>query len=166
MKLDPKMVIAMKLARGYVQVNGTHHYILCFLYNGFLYAYIADIVSPEQLLAFVKLSKASRGQGYALRFRPNKKHDKTAMIHNGAIAVCSEEVFNAYCESLGHNNKGDATEWLITERVFNQAWHNSGNKPATDGGDVTGEDGTEYQIKFEGATFINERTLANFLSRA
>jgi hypothetical protein len=54
-------------------------------------------------------------------------------------------------------NKGEIFEKLVTEN-FGQEWTKD-NVPFTKGGDLT-VNGIAYQIKFEKATFTNEKTLA------
>lgn len=126
----------------------THEYILGFRLNGSIY-YV--IVNGRELDFVTKLDKASRGAGYALRFKPNKAQKSYLMSFNAQV-LCSEEMFDSLCE-MSKYNKGEIFEKLITE-LNGQEWTKD-NVPFTEDGDLT-VDGVAYQIKFEKASFINE----------
>lgn len=129
----------------------THEYMFGFRFNGNIW--LVNVTS-EFLPYALTLDKASRGAGYALRFKPNRA-TKTALLAKGATLVCSEELFNELCEESKYN-KGEIFEKLVTE-MFEQTWIKD-NVPFTDDGDLT-VDGIAYQIKFEKATFINEKQM-------
>ena len=126
----------------------THEYMFGFLFNGNIWM----VKVTSQILPYVLvLDKASRGAGYALRFKPNKAV-KTQLLAHGATLVCSEELFEElFADSI--YNRGEIFEKLVTE-MFGQTWEKD-NVPFTDDGDLT-VDGIAYQLKFEKATFINE----------
>lgn len=129
----------------------THEYMFGFRFNGNIWM----VKVTSQILPFVlMLDKASRGAGYALRFKPNKAV-KTLLLSKGATIVCSEKLFDELCESSKYN-KGEIFEKLVTE-MFGQTWEKD-NVPFTDDGDLT-VDGIAYQLKFEKATFINEKQM-------
>jgi hypothetical protein len=52
---------------------------------------------------------------------------------------------------------------MVTEMVFNQEWKKD-TVPFNKGGDVEAN-GIAYQIKFQKATFCNEKSLANILAK-
>jgi hypothetical protein len=56
-------------------------------------------------------------------------------------------------------NRGEIFEKLVTEQMFGQVWEKD-NVPYTDGGDVE-SDGIAWQVKFEKASFTNEKTMLN-----
>ena len=60
-------------------------------------------------------------------------------------------------------NKGEIFEKLVTEQ-FGQTWVKD-NVPFTDDGDLT-VDGIAYQIKFESASFINEKQMMRMRGEA
>lgn len=126
----------------------THEYIFGFIFNHKVYAVN---VTSEVLNDVLKLDKASRGQGYALRYRPNKDV-KEYLMTKGAEVICSELYLNQLCSNCKYN-KGEVFEMLITE-ANGQEWEKD-SVPFTDDGDLT-VNGVAYQIKFEGASFINE----------
>ena len=136
----------------------THEYIFGVNCDGNIYM----IKAKSDVLAHVlKLDKASRGNGYALRFKPNKSI-KTLLISMGAEILCSAEMFATLCNESKYN-KGEIFEKLVTER-FGQTWEKD-SVPFTDDGDLT-VDGIAYQIKFESASFINEKQMMRMRGEA
>ena len=136
----------------YNQKSYTHHYIFGFYFKGNVYMVVAD----SKILAYIlKLDKASRGQGYSLRFCPNTDQ-KLMLIGMGATVLCSTEFFNMEVANSRYN-KGEIFEKMVTE-YFGQEWTKD-NVPFTEDGDLT-VDHIAYQIKFEKATFTNEKSLA------
>lgn len=136
----------------YNKKSYTHHYIFGFYFKGNVYMVVAD----SKILAYIlKLDKASRGQGYSLRFCPNTDQ-KLMLIGMGATVLCSTEFFNMEVANSRYN-KGEIFEKMVTE-YFGQEWTKD-NVPFTEDGDLT-VDHIAYQIKFEKATFTNEKSLA------
>ena len=128
--------------------SATHDYIFGFTYNGTVYYTERQ---SSSLALFLKLDKASRGKGYCLRFKPTKAQ-KTALLI-GAQVLCSTEYFaEAVAESK--YNKGEVFEKMLTERA-GQEWHKD-NIEFTKQGDLQ-TNGKDYQLKFEGASFITEK---------
>ena len=74
-----------------------------------------------------------------------------------ATALCSTLYFNELVANTKYN-RGEIAEKLVTE-YMGQEWKKD-NVPFTEDGDIT-IDGVAYQIKFEKATFTNEKALAN-----
>lgn len=101
----------------------------------------------------MKLDKASRGQGMSLRFKPDK-HQKAYMLNKGAQIVCSEDAFEDI-KSSSKYNYGETYEKIIAEKN-GLVWEKD-NIPYTEAGDIE-VDGVAYQIKFEKATFTNEKS--------
>jgi hypothetical protein len=129
----------------------THEYMFGFRFNGNIW--LVNVTS-EFLPYALTLDKASRGAGYALRFKPNRGV-KTELLAQGATVICSEKLFDKLCAESQYN-KGEIFEKLVTE-MFGQTWEKD-NVPFTEDGDLT-VDGIAYQIKFEKATFINEKQM-------
>lgn len=140
------------MVRKYNKHAFTHNYIFGFAYKGNVYMAHAD---ADMLLSILKLDKASRGAGYALRFCPTNAI-KVALLTNATL-LCSKAFFE---ETVADSiyNKGEIFEKMVTE-FYGQAWEKD-NVPFTEDGDLT-VDGIAYQIKFEKATFCNEKSLAN-----
>lgn len=134
----------------YTATAYTENYILGFSYNGMIYARFCE----DSILPFVcTLDKASRGAGYAIRFKPTKAQKEILVNSPDCMAICSVEFFNELCESNKYN-KGENFELLIANK-YHMAWQKD-NLPYTDGPDMV-INGTPYQLKFEKATLINEK---------
>lgn len=130
----------------------THNYIFGFYYKGNVYA----VKTTNEVLPYIlKLDRASRGAGMALRFCPTNEQ-KINLIAKGAKVVCSKVYFDDMVATSEYN-KGEIFEKMETE-AYGQEWKKD-NVPFTIDGDLT-VDGVAYQIKFEKATFTNEKTLA------
>ena len=140
------------LITSYNDLAYTHNYIFGFEYCGTVYASF----QKSDILPYVcTLDKASRGAGYSLRFKPSK-NQKVALLTESTV-VCSKEFFD-HMVSESKYNKGEIFEKLVTEILFGQEWKKD-NVPFTKGGDIE-TDNMAYQVKYSGATFTNEKTLA------
>lgn len=136
----------------YNELSFTHNYIYGFYYQNMVYMVHADATLMPYIL---KLDKASRGAGYSLRFCPTN-NIKVMLISKGAEILCSKDFFDTMVKDSKYN-KGEIFEKMVTEK-YGQEWHKD-NVPFTEDGDLTVY-GTAYQIKFEKATFTNEKALA------
>lgn len=136
----------------YNAVAYTHNYIWGFTFKGNVYM----ATTTSEMMPFVcKLDKASRGAGYALRFCPNAEQ-KLALMPSAKV-LCSEKYFNEVCAESKYN-KGEIFEKMVTE-YFGQVWTKDA-VPFTEAGDIE-VDGVAYQIKYQKATFCNEKSIAN-----
>lgn len=136
----------------YNELSFTHDYIYGFTYKGTVYM----VETGKEVMPYIlKLDKASRGAGMALRFKPTNEQ-KIYLLAKGAIALCSVKYFEATVANSKYN-KGEVFEKMVTE-YFGQVWEKD-NVPFTKGADLT-VDEINYQIKFEKATFTNEKSLA------
>lgn len=150
-------VIKKMLQDGYNKVAFTDKYILGWELKHVIYFTICDRELVDRVTC---LDRASRGAGYALRFKPNTDQ-KFLLMANGAEALCSKEYFNTLvCESK--YNRGEIFEKLITEWA-GQVWEKD-TIPFTMAGDIEWN-GIPYQIKFEKATFTNEKSLMNLMNK-
>lgn len=145
--------IFQKLINGYNALSFTHNYIFGYEYKGNVYA---TSVTAEVLPYILKLDKASRGAGYALRFCPTVEQKLFLMMQSTTGVICSSEYFKTVVANSIYNN-GEIFEKLVTEK-FGQVWEKD-NIPYTEAGDIE-VDGVAYQIKFQKATFTNEKSLA------
>lgn len=136
----------------YTATAYTNNYIFGFTYLGKVYQLRTN--SEKVLFDLIKLDKASRGAGYSLRFRPTIDQ-KQFMVSLGATVLCSVEIFGSMVNSDKYNS-GEVFERIITE-MAGQEWVKD-SVPYTEAGDVEIK-GVAYQIKFEGATFINEKQM-------
>lgn len=146
------MNLFQSLITAYNVLSYTHSYIYGFTYKNLVYMVHADATLMPYIL---KLDKASRGAGYALRFCPTVAQ-KILLLSKGATVICSEKFFKEQVAESKYN-KGEVFEKMVTE-FYGQEWHKD-NVAFTEDGDLT-VNGIAYQIKFEKATFINEKTLA------
>lgn len=141
------------LINRYNKVAYTHNYIWGFTFKGNVYM---TITTADKMPYVCKLDKASRGAGYALRFCPTTAQ-KMLLMEQGAKLICSELFFNSEVKNSKYN-KGEIFEKMVTE-YFGQVWEKD-SVPFTEDGDIT-VDGIAYQIKFQKATFCNEKSIAN-----
>lgn len=136
----------------YNAIAFTHQYIWGFTYKHNVYMASTD----SAVMPFVcKLDRASRGAGYALRFCPTA--EQKLFLMPSATLLCSEKYFNEQVTESKYNN-GEIFEKLVTEH-FGQVWEKD-NVPFTEAGDIV-VDGVHFQVKFQKATFCNEKSLAN-----
>lgn len=136
----------------YNSVAFTHNYIFGFQYKGIVYM----ATTTAEVMPFVcKLDSAGRGCGYSLRFCP--KADQKRFLMTKAEALCSVKYFNEVYAGCKYN-RGEVFEKLVTEH-FGQEWVKD-NVLFTKAGDIE-VNNVAYQIKYEKATFINEKTMAN-----
>lgn len=146
-------VIKKMLQDYYNNTAFTDKYILVYTYGGVVYM---TLTTREVVDRVTCLDKASRGAGYALRFKPNNAQ-KVMLLAEGATALCSAELFNHMVANSVYN-RGEVAEKIVTE-YFGQKWEKD-NIPYTEAGDIE-VDGVAYQIKYEKATFTNEKTIDN-----
>ena len=140
------------LSDRYNAIAFTHNYIWGFEYKGNIYMATTD----ESVMPYVcKLDKASRGAGYALRFCPTTAQKLILMPQ--AVLLCSRKFFDETVAASKYN-KGEIFEKMVTEH-FGQIWEKD-TVPFTDAGDIEVE-GIAYQIKYQKATFCNEKSIAS-----
>lgn len=156
--MSTNLALMAKMVEFYNRHSYTHNYIFGFRAAGNIWFVL---VTAEILPELLKLDKASRGAGYALRFKPNKGQ-KALLMSLGAKVLCSEKFFDELA-SASKYNKGEIFEKLVTE-MAGQAWEKD-NVPFTDDGDLTWN-GIAYQIKFEKASFINEKQMHKMMAEA
>lgn len=129
----------------YRNLSASHTYAIGFVLNGNLY-----MSERKQVGQFVTYEKASRGQGMGLRLRL-KKADKVRLAKRAICLGSADRLTEtAY-------NKGENFERLVHE-YHGQEWVKD-TIPFTVCGDIR-VNGVEIQIKFDGATFTTEKTLA------
>ena len=139
------------LIDGYTRHAYTHNYMIGFNHADMVYM---TICTADALPFITKLDKASRGAGYSLRFKPDKAQ-KALLLSMGATPICSVKMFKELCEESIYN-KGEVFEKVVTE-MYGQTWVKD-SIPYTEKGDITVND-IHYQIKYESATFTNEKAL-------
>lgn len=137
----------------YLELSGNTEFIIGFEYESKVYIHFTKTLTEE----FTRYDRESskRGGGRSLRLRTTKTIKRQMLTSSIELCEYSELTDDKY-------NRGEMLESKIYTR-FNQVWHKD-NKCFTDGGDIN-INGTEYQIKFENATIITEKTLTNILKR-
>lgn len=139
--------------------NGANAYILGFAHKGQVYM---TAILPHCSADYITLEPASKGQGWGLRLRLRKAH-KADLLHT-ATCLGSADLLT---DTVGHINrkgvrkfwnKGEMFEKAVTE-FFGQVWEKD-TLAFTKGGDLC-VNGLQIQIKFDGATFTNTKTLAH-----
>lgn len=136
----------------YNTIAYTDQYILGFTFKGVVYMTYANRRLTDSVTC---LDKASRGAGYSLRFKPTVEQKVYLLM--GATPVCSVEYFNDMVVNSVYN-RGEIFEKIVTEKL-GQVWTKD-RIPFTEAGDIEHR-GVAYQIKFEKATFTNEKSLAS-----
>ena len=145
-----------KLVNGYDATSYTHEYMFGFADKGNIWLALAN----ASILPYVcTLDNASRNGGYALRFKPNKAQ-KELLKTGKTYVLCSVKEFEEMVENSKYN-RGEIYEKIVTE-FFGKEWEKD-NVPYTEAGDLE-VNGIAYQIKFEKATFVNEKTLQRNLA--
>lgn len=140
------------LINGYNRHAYTDKYIIGFTYKNVVYY---GFTTAETLDRFLILDMASRGAGYALKFKPHTD-EKLALITACDMKPLASKKFFETLVNDSKYNRGEIFEKLITEH-FNQVWEKD-NIPFTKAGDIVIND-KHYQIKFEKASFISEKGL-------
>lgn len=146
-------IIKKMLQDGYNLLAFTDQYIMVYQFKGTVYFTIADRHLVDRVTC---LDRASRGAGYALRFKPNTAQKILLMAEN-CTPLCSTKFFDDMVATTIYN-RGEIAEKLVTE-YYGQEWVKD-NIPFTQAGDIEVK-GIAYQIKYEKATFTNEKALAN-----
>lgn len=150
------MAIKEFMIQKYDAYNYTHLYIIGIKWRKQV---IACVVTSAVLEKIVTLDRASRDEGYSIRFKPNMKI-RMYILRNAleTFKICSVDELErvAKTEVGKRTNRGSAFEKLVTE-YFGQEWRND-SVPFTEAGDIE-VNGKAYQIKYEGATFCNEKQL-------
>ncbi len=146
-------VVKKMLQDGYNSLAFTDQYIMVYTLKGTVYFTVCDSRLVDRVTC---LDKASRGNGYALRFKPNVAQKMLLMTEN-CTPLCSVKFFNETVADSKYN-RGEIAEKLFTEYV-GQVWEKD-SVPFTEAGDIVWN-GIAYQIKFEAATFTTEKTLRN-----
>lgn len=150
--------LLLTMIEWYNRLAYTHNYVFGFEWEKNVYYVITD---EKHLDVLLTLDRASRGAGMALRFKPTKQIKKLMFTLFNPVLICSAEYFNDIAENSKYN-KGEIFEKLYTE-INGMEWKKD-NKKFTEDGDIT-INGIAYQIKYEKATFTNEKTLMNLIKR-
>lgn len=141
-----------EMSAAYAARSAAHVYALGFVYNSALYA---AKLSFEQLSRYFKLDRASSKRGGFAKIRIKLTASDRAELSATAELIGSADLLTL---DAAHN-KGENFERELTERWTSESWVKD-SVPFWMAGDIR-VDGTEIQIKLDGAELTNERTLAN-----
>ena len=141
-----------EISNKYLELKHAKAFIYGFTVDGYIYYTI------EKSLVYTP-SVASRGYGNSLRFRPTKAQ-KLEMLKN-AVMISEKTEFTTMCNNSKYN-KGEIFEKLVHD-INGLEWVKDSN-PFYNSDDIV-INGIGYEIKFEGATFTNEKIINNILAR-
>lgn len=140
----------------YEELSAVKNYIYGFIYKGNLYAYSANTIE-----AVLDKASSKNGGGYSLRYRPTAKEKMELVTSGKAKRMTSEEKFMKIVGKLKYArpNRGEGFEKILIE-FTGKKWKKNA-VPFTERGDAKIL-GTDYQIKFEKATFASEKQIETF----
>lgn len=136
----------------YHELSAAALYALGFIYEGRLYAIK---LSFEELSRFFKLDHTSAKRGGYAKVRIRMTAAARAELSAKAELLGAASLL----ETEDRYNKGERFERELTERWTSESWVKD-NVPFWMAGDIR-VNGTEIQIKLDGAELTNEKTLAN-----
>ena len=139
----------MEMLNCYNSLSAAKGYILGFIHSHKVYYVNCEHINPDLLT----IEAASRNQGDNLRLRIRKPYKE--MLINSATYLCEETdlVSTTY-------NKGENFERAVFAH-YCQEWKKD-NIPFWVQGDIN-INGIEVQIKLDGATLINSKTLGKLV---
>lgn len=139
------------MIKNYRKFSAASAYIIGFFYHHNLYVVFVNEIAPR----FQRVERASskNGGGLKLQLRLTNK-DKEYLIKHGAELLGDETIIT---EHAVYKNKGVAFECYISEKN-NIPYRGKDSVPFYIDGDLT-INNTSYQIKFDGAQIVEERTL-------
>lgn len=124
----------------------------------------ACYVTADILPLIVTLTKSSRGNGAAIRFKANEKRRELLKQNADKIeTVCTVDRLEKEAEKIGkQKNRGIAFEKILHE-INRETWtHNNTSFEIAPDIEING---IGYQVKYESATFCNEKQI-NRLKKA
>lgn len=142
------------LTENYLKYSKADYYIIGYIFGGNVYySKVTDI------MPFLKLDKASRNAGYSLRLNITKA-EKIQLLELNPSYLCKAKHFYKLVKNSKYN-KGDIFEMLILKK-YHKKWKKS-NTPFYEKGDMRYKK-QEIQIKFERATFTNEKQIKRLIN--
>ena len=142
-----------EMIRAYKRTQAAAAYIIGFVLNNRIYRIILTDLFDEMF--YYTRESMSHGGLPKLKLRLTNAI-RVQLIEMGAVEVGGMEILNN-----GLKNKGDAWEKWNTEQA-GQTWHKDTTPYYLDG-DLTVNE-VKYQIKFEGASFTNEKVIRDGLA--
>ena len=150
------------LIDSYNEMAYTHNYIFGWKDTKANVVYAIRVMTAEDLLPWItKTDRASSKNGgtIQLKFKPNKAQKAILLTEATQIdIICSVDYFEE-CFKNSHQNRGQIFESMIAS-FYGGVQSKQKNAKFTDCGDIIIND-IHYQVKFEKATFTDERTIQN-----
>ena len=136
------------MIKNYRKFSAADSYILGFEYKHNIYYIMINEIPPRYMTVERESSKKGGAQKLQLRL---KKAYREQLIRKGAILIGSEDIL------IGEYNKGVEFERIISE-MNGQQFRGKENVGFWVEGDLE-INGIQYQIKFNGAQIVTEKTL-------
>lgn len=143
----------------------THNYIIGFAENGKVYASLVS--NDDNLIESIASFDTCKGRE---RFYYRQNSKKVAQLRKKVVfEVCTvEQLEQLGCCRLNKQGKpfrkanlGDAFEELVAV-LMTAKQNDKQNLPFWEGGDITATDGTQWQVKYNKATFTTLKELERF----
>ena len=141
----------------YNALSASHLYILGFMVQNILYYAMMDF---ETLAKYMNMDRASSARGGFAKLRIKLTREQKAELLR--IAKQCGTVEDLTKDS--HYNKGENFERVITELFTAEKWVKD-SVPFNVAGDLF-HNGEQIQIKLDGATLVEEKTLVRLLATA
>lgn len=142
------------LTENYLKYNKADYYIIGYIFGGNVYYSKVTDITP-----FLKLDIASRNAGYSLRLNITKAA-KIQLLELNPCYLCKAKHFYRLVKNSKYN-KGDIFEMLILKK-YHKKWRKN-DTPFYEKGDMRYKK-QEIQIKFERATFTNEKQIKRLIN--
>lgn len=152
--------IQFHLCHEYNRLAFTHSYVYGLVKNGLVLAYLVKD-GAESLASLSCLDRASSKNGgtLQLKFKPNKAQVAILeTIADEVKVICTADYLESENASR-RQNRGQIFEEMVAKALHGEQVAKK-NAKFTDCGDII-VNGTHYQVKFNKATYTDERTLHN-----
>lgn len=140
------------LITAYIALTAAHEYWFGFILNHKVY--VVTGMTFNDLRPFLRIEKAAQSKGGHSKIRIKARVKELANLVPKAILLGDEEILND--EKW---NTGIKFEKVVTERIAKQEWERD-SVPFWVAGDIE-LNGTQIQVKFNGAELTNEKTIRN-----
>ena len=142
--------------------SATHDYILGFARDGLIYA--VEIKNATNLIYAITTIEMRKGAGYVVRYVPNRKQQDLILANANRVEILGSLEAMEQGKAQFNNNRGCWFEYQCA-KTWNAKQNDKQNAKFTECGDITTQDGTQFQCKFGyrngKATFVSEKTLNN-----
>lgn len=140
------------LIAAYIALTAAHEYWFGFIFNHKVY--VVTGMTFNDLRPFLRIEKAAQSKGGHSKIRIKARVKELAELLPKAILLGDEEILND-----DKWNTGIKFEKVVTERIAKQEWERD-SVPFWIAGDIE-LNGTQIQVKFNGAELTNEKTIRN-----